>query len=87
VLNDLDVNLTEVLAQLDLEDALAAVFCSLSINAVASSEEGQALRLRALVKNKVMLMLVDSGPRHSFVWVVSDCFQCLNGKWSRVFSS
>jgi hypothetical protein len=61
VLNDLDVNLTEeVLAQLEVKDALAGNFCSLSINAISGTEEGHALRLRALAKNKILLMLVDS---------------------------
>jgi hypothetical protein len=68
VLNDLDIQLTnEVLAQLDMEDTLNAEFGSLSLNALAGSEKGEAPRLRALVKNKVMLILVDSGSSHSFV--------------------
>lgn len=67
-LNDLDVTLIEeVLEQLDLEDALAQQFCSLSLNAIAGTDVGEAMRLRALVKKKVMLILVDSGSSHSFV--------------------
>jgi hypothetical protein len=46
---------------------LNAEFGSLYINAIASTEDGEALRLRALVKNKVMLILVDSACSLSFV--------------------
>lgn len=67
-LNDLDVQLTEeVVHQLELEDDLAAEFCTLSLNAISGTTEGEALKLRALYKNKVMLILVDSGSSHSFV--------------------
>lgn len=66
--NDLDVQLNdEVLAQLEVEDALTAEFCTLSLNAITGTEVGEAMRLRCLVKNKVMLILVDSGSSHSFV--------------------
>lgn len=68
MLNDLDINLTEeVLTQLDIEDALAADFGTLSLNAIPGTDDGEVMRLRALVKNKVMLMLVDSGSSHCFV--------------------
>jgi hypothetical protein len=67
-LNSLDVTLTyEVLEQLALEDSLTTEFCSLSPNAIKGTDEGDTLKLRALVKNKVMLTLVDSGSSHSFV--------------------
>ena len=67
-LNDLDVTLTdEVLHQLELEDALASDFYQLSLNVVAGTEIGEAMKLRALVQNKVMLILIDSGSSHSFV--------------------
>lgn len=66
--NDLDTQLTdEVLNQLAIEDALIEEFCSLSLNALGGTEEGEAMRLRALVKNKVMMSLIDSGSSHSFV--------------------
>jgi hypothetical protein len=62
VLNDLDVNLTEeVLNELAMEDALTEDFYNQSINAIAGTAEGDAMKLRALVHNKVMVMLVDSG--------------------------
>ncbi|XP_072147882.1 uncharacterized protein [Setaria viridis] len=68
VVNDLDVTLTdEVLQQLEMEDALTAEFCHLSLNAVAGTDSGEAMKLRALVHNKVMLILLDSGSSHSFV--------------------
>lgn len=68
MLNDLDINLTEeVLTQLGMEDALAEEFGTLSLNVIAGTDEGEAMRLRALVKNKVMLMLVDSSSSHCFV--------------------
>jgi len=67
-LNDLDVVLTEeVLNQLAVEDALASDFCQLSLNALAGTKQGQAMKLRALVQNKVLLILVDSGSSHSFM--------------------
>ena len=67
-LNDLDVTLTdEVLHQLELEDALASDFCQLSLNVVAGTEIGEAMKLRALVQNKVMLILIDSVSSHNFV--------------------
>ena len=66
--NDLEAPLSEeVVAQLELEDSLTNEFGHLSINALAGTAEGQALKFRALVKNKVMLTLVDSGSTHSFV--------------------
>ena len=64
----MDVTLTdEVLKQLEIEDALAEEFCTLSLNALAGTEHGYAMKLRSLVKNKVFLLLVDSGSSHSFV--------------------
>lgn len=68
MLNDLDVVLTdEVLNQLAVEDALAENFCQLSLNALTGTDNGDTMKLRALVQNKVMLILVDNGSSHSFV--------------------
>ena len=68
VVNDLDLPLSEeVIAQLELEDSLTNEFGQLSLNALAGTDQGQTLKLRAMVKNKVMLTLVDSGSTHSFV--------------------
>ena len=67
-LNSLDVELSEhILAQLDLKDALAQDFCQLSLNALAGTDQGQAMKVSALVGNKAMLILIDSGSSHSFV--------------------
>lgn len=67
-INNLDVVLTdEVLEQLEIEDTLTAEFGTLSLNAISGTEEGEAMRLRALVRNKVMLILVYSGSSHTFV--------------------
>ena len=61
-MNDLDLPLSEeVIAQLELEDSLTNEFGQLSLNALAGTDQGQTLKLRAMVKNKVMLTLVDSG--------------------------
>jgi hypothetical protein len=66
--DDLDVVLTEeVLNQLAIEDTLAADFCQLSLNALSGTEVGDVMKVRALVQNKVMLILIDSGSSHSFV--------------------
>lgn len=68
VVNDLDLVLTdEVLNQLAVEDGLTEDFCHLSLNALAGTDKGEAMRLRALVGNKVMLVLVDSDSSHNFV--------------------
>jgi hypothetical protein len=68
VVKDLEVQLTdEVLHQLDVEDALDAEFCKLSLNAISGTDKGEAIKLRAMVQNKVMLVLVDNGSSHSFV--------------------
>lgn len=67
-LNGLDAVLTEeVIQQLELEDNLTSEFCQLSLNALAGTAQGEALVVRALVHNKVMLILVDSGSSHSFI--------------------
>ncbi|WVZ51461.1 hypothetical protein U9M48_002607 [Paspalum notatum var. saurae] len=64
----MEVHLTdEVLTQLAMEDTLAEEFCTLSLNAISGTDQGPCMKLRALVNNKVMLLLVDSGSSHSFV--------------------
>lgn len=68
VVNDLDMPLSdEVLTQLAMEDSLSNEFCHLSLNAISGVETEKTLKLRARVKNKVMLTLVDSGSSDSFV--------------------
>ena len=67
-INDLDVQLTdEILHQLAVEDSMAEQFIHLSLNALSVAENSNCIKLRALVHNKVMLILIDSGSSHSFV--------------------
>ena len=70
-LNDLDKDKEEIteemLNQLAVEDLLAADFYQLSLNALSSMDSTNSIKLRTLVKNKVMLILLDSGSSHSFV--------------------
>ena len=67
-INDLDQTLSEeVLTQLAVEDSLQEQFEHLSLNALAGTSQGEVLQLRALVQNKVLLMLLDSGSSHSFI--------------------
>jgi hypothetical protein len=51
---------------LAMEDVLAEEMSQLSWNAISGTESGDALRLRALVHNKVIMILVDSGSSHNF---------------------
>jgi hypothetical protein len=71
VVNDLDKDKEEItedmLNQLAVEDVLAQDFCQLSLNALSSAETDNAMKLKALVKDKVMLTLLDSSSSHSFV--------------------
>jgi predicted aspartyl protease len=48
-------------------DIVIAEMGQLSLNAISGTESGDSMRIRALVKNKVMLILVDSGSSHNFV--------------------
>jgi hypothetical protein len=67
-LNDLDQNLTEeVLNQLEVEDTLAEDLLKLSLNAISGTESTECIKIRSLVYDKVMLILLDSGSSHSFV--------------------
>lgn len=53
--------------QLAIEDALANDFCQLSLNALSGSDNDNSMKLKSLVKDKVMLILLDSGSSHSFI--------------------
>jgi hypothetical protein len=53
--------------QLATEDALLEEMGQLSLNAIARTDNGYSMRIRALVQNKVVLILVDSGRSHSFI--------------------
>jgi hypothetical protein len=50
-----------------MEDTLNAEYGSLSLNAISGTEKGEVMKLRAIVKNKVLLILVDSGSSHCFI--------------------
>jgi hypothetical protein len=68
VVNDLGVELADdTLNQLAIEDALSEEMGQLSLNAIAGTESGDSMRIRALVHNKVMLILLDSGSSHSLI--------------------
>lgn len=68
MVNDLDTEeiSEEMIQQLD-EDKLAATFCQLSLNALTIVDSSNSIKLRTLVKNKVMLTLLDFGSSHSFI--------------------
>jgi hypothetical protein len=57
----------EVLNQLAIEDTLPDQFYQLSINAISSADHSNCIKLKTKVKDKVMLVLVDSGNSHSFI--------------------
>jgi hypothetical protein len=68
VVNYIGVELTdETLNQLAIEDALSEEMGQLPLNAIAGTETGDSMRIRALVQNKVMLILVDSCSSHTFI--------------------
>ena len=70
-INDLDKDkeeLTEeMLNTLAVEDTLAEDFCQLSLNTLSSQDTGNSMKLKTMVKEKVMLILLDSGSSHSFI--------------------
>jgi hypothetical protein len=68
VLNDLDRELSdEVLNELATEDVLQEEFGQLSLNALSSADLSNCIKLKTRVKDKVMLILIDSGSSHSFI--------------------
>jgi len=56
-----------MLNQLAIEDTLAQDFYHLSLNALSSMDTDNSMKLKALVQDKVMLTLLDSGSSHSFI--------------------
>jgi hypothetical protein len=65
---ELNMDLTDdILLQLEQEDTFAEELCHISLNALSSQATPTTIRLRALVKNQVMLTLLDSGSSTSFV--------------------
>lgn len=68
IINDLDREIPEeVLNHLETEDNLNEEFGQLSLNAIFGTDHTNCIKLKARVKDKVMLVLVDSGSSHSFV--------------------
>jgi flagellar biosynthesis protein FliR len=67
--NDLDKEeiIEEMLNHLATEDLLTSDFGQLSLNALSTVTSPNSIKLRTLVKNKVMLILIDSRSSHSFV--------------------
>jgi hypothetical protein len=68
--NDLDMDKElpdEILNALATEDELNEQFCQLSLNAITTKDNLACLKFKAKVKDKVMLVLLDSGSSHSFV--------------------
>jgi hypothetical protein len=63
VLSDDAVQALELLQ----ETPVNASCCHLSRDAVAGTETSETVRLRALVGNQVMILLIDSGSTHTFV--------------------
>nr|XP_045084693.1 uncharacterized protein LOC123494100 [Aegilops tauschii subsp. strangulata] len=57
----------EALNAISAEEAVEEVAAYLSVNAISGSANSKTIRLRALVENKVMLLLVDSGSSHTFI--------------------
>lgn len=57
----------EMLNQLAVEDAVTEDFCLLSLNALRSTDTENCIKLRAMVKNKLMLVLMDLESSQSFI--------------------
>lgn len=52
---------------LAVENALTEDFCQLSLNALSSTDNDNSIKLKTLVKDKVMLTLLDSRSSHRFI--------------------
>jgi hypothetical protein len=57
----------DTLNQLEIEDTLTEEMGQLSLNAIVGTESRDVMCIRALVKKKVMLILIYSGSSHSFI--------------------
>jgi len=67
-LNDLDREINEeALNEMAIEDLITEDFCQLSLNAISGAEATDSIKLKATVKNKTMLILVDTRSSHNFV--------------------
>jgi hypothetical protein len=75
IVSDLDVELTgETLNHLAVEDVLTEEMGQLSLNAMAGTKVGNSMRLKALVRDKVILIFIESGSPHSCESVL--CVPC-----------
>jgi hypothetical protein len=75
IVSDLDVELTgETLNHLAVEDVLTEEMGPLSLNAMAGTKVGNSMRLKALVRDKVILIFIESGSPHSCESVL--CVPC-----------
>jgi hypothetical protein len=67
-LNDLDREINEdLLNEMAIDEVLTKNFHQLSLNAIAGTESMDSIKLKSTVKNKTMLILVDTSSSHSFV--------------------
>jgi hypothetical protein len=67
----------EVLNMLEFQEIVEAQKLSLSIHALAGTDSGDTIRLRAMVGNQVLLILVDSGSIGSFLnAAMLQCLHC-----------
>jgi hypothetical protein len=68
VVNDLDRPLSDdLLNEFAVDELLTESFGNLAINAMASTTEPDTVKLKATVRNKTMLILMDSGNTNSFI--------------------
>ena len=68
IVNDFDKEISEdLLNEMAIEDMITEDFCQLSLNALAGTQAFDSIQLQTTVKNKTMLILVDTGSSHSFV--------------------
>lgn len=65
---DMDKELSEeVLQHLEQEDRLTEGLCKIFVHVVSGTKGMESIRLRAMVKDQVFLLLVDSGSSATFI--------------------
>lgn len=52
---------------MEIDEALTKNFGQLSLNALSGTDSADSIQLKATVKNKTMLILVNTGSSHCFV--------------------
>lgn len=68
IVNDLDKEIDEdPLNEMAVQEILTEDFGQLSLNSLAGTTSSSCMQLKATVKNKTMLILVDTWSSHSFV--------------------